>query len=203
MPSIDDSALPHNERPDLTPFLVHLTRKANGSSGLKILENILREGLIHGTTRCFVSQEQKAACFMDVPFVALKYVCSEDNRKRYEPFGIVVSKKWAYRNRDARPVLYLSADERRMLNIPEDELWRVVTLESSKNSDQWQSNWLHEREWRAPGDFQLPDEVRAVLVKTPSDAERLREKISRNRRRFKCVPKSIIPLTVICQGLVY
>jgi hypothetical protein len=41
------------------------------------------------------------------------------------------------------------------------------------------------------------------LVKTPSDAEELQAKISRHPEKFKCIPKSIIPLTVMCQALVY
>ena len=203
MPPIDDYELPHNERPDLTPFLIHLTRKTKEGSGLDNLESILREGCIRGTKRCFVSQTQEAACFMDVPFMALKYVCGQNNITRYEPYGAVISKIWAYRNRDARPVLYLSTEEVEILRIPEDQRWRVVTLESSENSQQWESNWLHEREWRAPGDFGLPDTIRAVLVKTTSEAVELQERISQNREDFRCIPKSIIPLNVMCQGLVY
>ncbi|MBX3350122.1 MAG: hypothetical protein KF747_15460 [Nitrospira sp.] len=203
MSPIYDRELPHNARPDLTPYLIHLTRKTDDCGGLEILESILREGRIYGTTRYFVGTSQKATCFMDVPFMALKYVCCEDNSNRYEPYGVVIQKFSAYRNQGARPVLYLSADERRMLDIPEDELWRVVTLELSEEGQQWESNWLHEREWRAPGDFDLPKSIHAVLVKTPSDAAELQGKISQDPSDFRCIPKSIIPLTVMCQGLVY
>lgn len=90
-----------------------------------------------------------------------------------------------------------------MLCIPDKQLWRVVTLAASMKSKQWQSNWLHEWECRTPGDFQLPDCIRAVLVNTPNDAEGLQENIARDRDHFSCIPRSIIQLTVMCQGLVY
>ena len=203
MPSIDDGKLPHYKRPDLTPFLVHLTRETDEYDGFDNLESILREGCIRGTTKYFLSHKKQAACFMDIPFMALKYVCSEDNSNRYGPYGVVISKFWAYRNRDARPVLYLSAEEVDMLRISKDQLWRVVTLEASKKRKEWKSNWLHEREWRAPGKFSLPKTIRAVLVKTTSEARRLQKRISRDPEGFQCIPKSIIPLEIMCQGLVY
>jgi hypothetical protein len=96
MATIDDDELPFNIRPDLTPYLVHLTKRRSRRSALENLENILRDGVIEGTFS-YVKGSRKAACFMDVPFVALKYVCSKGNEDRYEPYGVVISKKFAYR----------------------------------------------------------------------------------------------------------
>lgn len=84
MPSVDDSDLPFNERPDLTPCLIHLTKRTNNTSALEKLESILEEGVIEGTDH-YVLGPRLAACFMDVPFVALKYVCSKINLLKYEP----------------------------------------------------------------------------------------------------------------------
>jgi len=42
LPAFED--LPFYERPDLTPFLLHLTRAANGQSGFDNLVEILRTG---------------------------------------------------------------------------------------------------------------------------------------------------------------
>ncbi len=138
---------------------------------------------------------------MDVPFVALKYILNKENADpadpRYEPFGIFVTKKYAY-SHGCRPVLYLSNDETFRLQVPEDELWRVVRFEVG--DDGWIS-WLQEREWRCKGNFPLPSELLGVLVRAPRDAERLQTVIAKSTADFGSKPRSIIPLTVLCQGL--
>jgi hypothetical protein len=126
-------------------------------------------------------------------------MCTEANRSRYEPYGVVVSKKFAYKQ-GARPVLYLSKKERTELQIPRSELWRVVRFEVSDSG--WIS-WLHEREWRCPGSFNLPKSPSAVLVNTAIDAMELKAVIDADAEEFKSIPKSIVPLQVICQGLEY
>ena len=199
MSGIDDDELPFNIRPDLTPYLVHLTKKGNGNSALNNLIEILQTGVIKGTDS-YVRGSRKAACFMDVPFAALKYVCSRQNSNRYAPYGVVIAKTFAYR-RGTRPVLYLSDAEQHRLCITRKELWRVVKLQYSKAHSVWESNWLHEREWRCPDRFKLPDEIRAVLVRTAKEAAEVQAIISDDPESFTCLPQSIIPLNVICQGL--
>ena len=136
---------------------------------------------------------------MDILFYSLKYVITKDNKDRYGPYGIIVTKKYAYRKK-VRPVLYLSDEEKSTLNIPEKELWRVVKLEVQRKSHKKQKwvSWLHEREWRCCGDFSLPKELIGVLVKTPKDAQKLQKKM-----KNKNWTRSIIPLSVVCQGLIY
>lgn len=208
MPSSDSNALPFSQRPDLSPFLVHLTKNTAREDEYDAFDNlvsILKTGEVFGSTtkKGFIKGRSRASCFMDVPLSSLKYVLNEANTNpdhpRYEPFGIVVSKKYAYEN-GCRPVLYLSDTETKALQIPQDELWRVVRLEGV---DGFNVNWLHEREWRAKGAFPVPTKVRAVLVKNTQSAERLHKLIGRERDEFKSVPASIIPLSVLCQGLPY
>lgn len=199
MSRIDDDDLPFNIRPDLSPYLVHLTKKADGISALNNLMKILQTGVIQGTDS-FVKGRRKATCFMDVPFVALKYVCSRQNSARYAPYGVVVTKTFGYRQ-GIRPVLYLSDNEQRKICIPKRELWRVVKLQYSKGHSGWESNWLHEREWRCPDRFNLPNKIRAVLVRTAKEAAKLRAIINEDPASFVCIPQSIIPLNVICQEL--
>ena len=62
---------------------------------------------------------------------------------------------------------------------------------------------MHEREWRSKGDFKLPPKPLAVFVKNTKFAEKLRDKIKKDPKRFKIKPKSIIPLSIICEGLPY
>jgi len=193
--------LPFNARPDLTPYLLHLTKNTKQEdeySALNNLESILTTGEIWGsdTDKGFIKGPNEATCFMDVPFAALKYVLTPGNsdpvKPRYEPYGIVITKKVAHA-RGCRPVLYLSNEETKALNIPKDELWRVVRFEV--NEGDWIS-WLHEREWRCKGDFGLPEGIPAVFVKTTAEAGKLSAKIARavaNSKPWACTPLSVIP----------
>jgi hypothetical protein len=81
-PDFED--LPFFERPDLTPFLVHLTKNTKAEddySAFNNLVNILKTGEIWGsdTKKGFIKGPSPAACFMDIPFYALKYVLNEEN----------------------------------------------------------------------------------------------------------------------------
>lgn len=145
----------------------------------------------------------KAACFMDVPLSSLKYIINVQNsdpeNPRYEPFGVLVTKKFAYK-RGCRPVLYLSNNEGKTLRIPREEQWRVVRLEVS--GDKWIS-WMHEREWRCKQQFKLPNKIGSVFVRNTKYAEKLQKLISENPKRVRTKPQSIVPLNIICQGLPY
>jgi len=200
--------LPYVERPDLSPFLIHLTKntKANDEySAFDNLVNILKTGEIWASDRRkgFIKGTNGAACFMDVPFISLKYILNEENTNpghpKYQPFGIVVTKQTAYSN-GLRPVLYLSNKEIGEIGVCDKELWRVVRFEGIETKE---INWTHEREWRAKGNFKLPSEPIAALVKSLSYVEKLSSLIEVRPSEFKSKPKSIIPINVICQGLIY
>ena len=204
-PSFDE--LPFNSRPDLSPYLIHLTKNTitkDDYSGYNNLVSILKTGEIWGsnTKEGFIVGRRKAVCFMDVPFASLKYVLTPENsdpeNPRYEPYGLVVSKPKAY-HIGCRPVLYLSNEEKEKIAIPDDELWRVVRFEVK--NDRWIS-WLHEREWRCPDNFELPKKVPAILVKTPAEANRLSNEIALNPSEFRCIPATVLPLQIVCQGLL-
>ncbi len=197
---VDFGKLPFKERPDLSPYLIHLTRgteEVDNYTGLDNLRSMLEHGVIWGSNKT-VKGPRSAACFMDVPFNAVKHICTEENEGRYGPYGIVVPKRLAYKF-GARPVLYLSNQELDDLKVPTKEKWRVVRLEVSKAG--WIS-WLHEREWRCPDGFPLPITVPAVLVHTTTEAMLLQAQISdAPKDQYRCVPKSVLPLEVVCQGL--
>ena len=61
-------------------------------------------------------------------------------------------------------------------------------------------SWLHEREWRCKGNYQLPRNA-AVLVRNSTYVERLHDRIRKASKEFKIHPRAIIPLTILCQGL--
>jgi hypothetical protein len=174
--------LPFYERPDLTPYLIHLTKNTKSEdrfSAFDNLVNILRSGRILGSSKekGFIKGPNPAACFMDVPFWSLKYILNDKNcdskKPRYEPYGVMITKKYAYQH-GCRPVLYLSNQEMTDLRIPEGEKWRVVRFDGADGKS---VNWVHEREWRCKGDFHLPDDLIAVLVENIEEAERLHEKL--------------------------
>ncbi|WP_143479612.1 hypothetical protein [Aquipseudomonas alcaligenes] len=199
--------LPFIERPDLSPYLVHLTKrtKEDGFSAYDNLISILMLGEIWGsnTRKGFVKGSEKASCFMDVPVASLKYILKESNMNpenpRYEPYGVLLTKKYAY-TAGARPVLYLSNNELSALSIPENEKWRVVRFDGVGAFD---VNWLHEREWRCKGTFDLPKNPYAALVHTVKEARELIEHIQKHKKDFKSVPSSVLPIEVLCQGLPY
>jgi len=200
---LDFWELPFNVRPDLTPYIVHLTKRNDGLSAFKNLVNILETGTLNGSGRKgYVKGPNRAVCFMDIPFSALKYVINDKNSKgpkvRYEPCGIFLTKKWAYEN-GLRPVLYLSDDEIIDLRIPKNETWRVVKFE--KRNQGWIS-WVHEREWRGKGDLELPTNV-GVLVRSSHQVKRLYKLLNNPKRTFFCKPRAILPLSIVCQGLKY
>ena len=203
----DFNDLPFNERPDLSPSLIHLTKNTNREdsySAFDNLVNILQNGEIWGsdTKNGFIKGNKKATCFMDIPMQSLKYVINSENSNpdnpRYEPYGILVAKEFAYR-KGCRPVLYLSDEETKKLNIPRQELWRVVRFEVKDGK--WLS-WLHEREWRCEGSFVVPKNV-IVLVRTTYEIAKLQRLIANNPTDFKVKPRSILPLDIVCQGLRY
>jgi len=205
-PAFED--LPFYERPDLTSYLIHLTKntkKEDGYSAYDNLISILEKGKIWGSSRKsgFIKGPNKAVCFMDVPFVSLKYVLNKDNtdpsRPRYEPFGVFITKEFAYK-RGVRPVLYLSDAELRQLRIPREEYWRVVRFEPK--GEGWIS-WMHEREWRSQGNLELPKKIVGVLVKDLKTAMKLQDSLKKGQNKFCTLPKTILPLSVVCQGLKY
>lgn len=200
----DFEDLSFHDRPDLTPYLIHLTKntvKDDGFMAFDNLVNILETGEIWGSGRTgYIKESQKASCFMDIPFQSLKYILNEENSNlnnpRYEPYGIAFTKKFAYKQ-GCRPVLYLSDSEIKLLNIPKNELWRVVKLEVTSNG--WIS-WLHEREWRKKDSFHLPNNP-IVIVKTLQEVSKLQQMIINSPNDFKVKPRAILPLKIICQGL--
>lgn len=206
LPDFDE--LPFNSRPDLTPYLLHLTkntRREDEFSGYDNLVNILKKGEVWGSkpSQGFIKGKQPATCFMDIPFASLKYVLTPENsdpqKPRYEPYGVAVTKRYAYQ-KGCRPVLYLSNQDLAKLKIPEDELWRVVRFEVSNEG--WIS-WLHEREWRCKGSFQLPrTTLQAAFVRTTREAAKLTNELVDDPKSFKCIPRAVIPLMVMCQGLM-
>ncbi len=149
------------------PTLTHFTRASGTQSALDNLMRILSEGTLRGATR-MVRSARKAVCLFDVPPAELSGLLSRRNRRRYEPFGIAVDKRYAF-EKGARPVIYMPFREAEAILRPE-EIWRVVSIDFERKPP---VDWTFEREWRLLGDLPLVPELSVALVETWRDAEEI------------------------------
>lgn len=146
-------------------MLTHFTRAARTSSALDKLVAILREGVIRGSSR-MIRGKRQVVCLFDAPLVELNRLLDRRNRRRYEPFGIALDKRYAFRM-GARPVVYMPwIEAERMLAA--GELWRVVTIDMQSAPP---VDWGFEREWRLAGDLVIEPRHAVALVDTWRDAE--------------------------------
>src|SRR5690348_17874694 len=131
-------------------MLTHFTRAAHTCSALDNLAGILRDGVIRGSSR-MIREKRPVVCLFDVPLRDLRPLLDRRNRRRYEPFGIAIDKRYAF-STGARPVVYMPWGEAELLLAP-GERWRVVALELGRPAP---IDWSYEREWRIAGDLVLP-----------------------------------------------
>jgi hypothetical protein len=153
----------------MTAVLTHFTRASATASAFDNLAAILREGRIRGGTR-MVRGGQPAVCLCDAPIAELRQLLVRANRRRYEPFGLALERRYAFRM-GARPVLYMPAAEAERI-VPPDEHWRVVAFDLEREPP---VDWSFEREWRLPGDLPLPPNGAVALVENWKDAGDLYE----------------------------
>lgn len=164
--------------------LTHFTRAAKADSAIDKLATILREGTVRGSTR-MVRGGQAVVCLFDVALKDLRILLDPRNRRRYQPFGIAVEKRYAFRA-GARPVIYMPWREAERMLAPE-ERWRVVALDLERHPP---IDWSFEREWRVAGDLVLPAGRAVALVENWRDADEIYD-------RFDGQPPcaGVIPLT--------
>jgi hypothetical protein len=144
-------------RRDIGSLLVHWTRskydRDEMMSPLKlqakaadILFTILDSSQLLGSST-FIRESHKCICFTEAPIpemASLFKVFEELNDKRYEPYGVAVSKEWLF-SKGGRPVIYQSDAEYN--ELPQSMKWRHCLYEPASQID-----FTWEREWRIPGD---------------------------------------------------
>ncbi len=148
-------------------MLTHFTRASKTASALDNLIAILKCGAIRGGGR-MVGGKRKAVCMFDVPIAELGALLERRNRRRYEPFGIAIDKRYAFRM-GARPVIYLPVDEALEI-LDESERWRVVTIDLNSAPP---IDWTFEREWRLAGDLEFEPSGAAALVESWKDVDEI------------------------------
>ncbi|MGH7906020.1 MAG: rRNA maturation RNase YbeY [Candidatus Binataceae bacterium] len=158
------SMLPHFPA---TAMLTHFTRRMRENSALDNLVAILREGTVRAATR-MIRGKRPAVCLFDASLIELRELLHRRNRRRYEPFGIAVDKRYAF-SMGARPVIYLPWREAREL-LPPEELWRVGAMDMERTAP---VDWSFEREWRTAGDLALEADSLVALVESWRDADEI------------------------------
>lgn len=148
-------------------MLTHFTRSSHSAAALDNLAAILSAGTIRASIR-MIRTKQPAICFFDAPFEHLARVLDPRARRRYEPFGIAVSKRYAFKM-GARPVIYLPWKEASDI-LPQAELWRVVSMDLGRRPA---VDWTFEREWRMAGDLHFGARDTVVLVEDWRDADEI------------------------------
>lgn len=148
-------------------MLMHFTRASARASALDNLIAILQGGVIRGSRR-MVRGRGSVVCLFDMPLGELSELLQPRNRRRYQPFGIAIDKRYAFM-KGARPAIYLPWKEASVILNP-DEHWRAVNidLQSRRSVD-----WTFEREWRVPGDLRLDARSCVALVSGWRDADEL------------------------------
>lgn len=149
------------------PMLAHFTRASAKSSALDNLVGILEQRAVRGAAR-MVLGKRPAVCLFDAPLTELSTLLGARNRRRYQPFGIAVDKRYAF-SQGARPVIYMPLAEAAAILKP-DQMWRVVSIEMARNPP---VDWTFEREWRLLGDLPLEPKFSVALVESWSDAEEI------------------------------
>jgi hypothetical protein len=149
------------------PMLTHFSRATGVKSAIDNLEAILRDGMIRGASR-LIRGKRPVVCLFDATTHELGGLLVRSNRRRYEPFGLAIDKRYAFAM-GARPVLYMPWREARMI-LAEEEWWRVAAIDLERKPP---IDWSFEREWRVAGDLPLPERGAVALVESWRDADDL------------------------------
>lgn len=164
-------------RDDLSDKLVHLTRGEPNAANpreqaVARLNSVLAQRLLAGGTG-YIKGAHRCVCFSEAPIGKLSHLLAEnDHRKfKYQPYGVLVDKKWLYR-RGGRPVIYgADADYD---SLPEAMKYRHVRMEyevpHGAGAGTYDIDFTWEREWRIKTDALpiAPEEVTIVVPDRPA-----------------------------------
>ncbi len=140
-------------RADLSNDLIHWIRGASDDEAFDTMRRIVLEQRLLGGTG-HIKGEYTCVCFTEAPQGTFHKVVG-----RYRPFGIRVSKRWAYAQ-SGRPVVYQTDAE--FHQLPESHKWRHVRYEPNAEPP---IDFSWEREWRIQADelYLPPGQARIVV----------------------------------------
>jgi hypothetical protein len=148
-------------------ILTHFTRASRDGDAMDNLVAILRDRVIAGSAR-MIAGKQRVVCLFDLPLAELSRLLTRANRRRYQPFGVALDRRYAFKM-GARPVFYLPQAEARAI-LAAEEMWRVTAIDLRRTPA---VDWTFEHEWRVPGELPLPARGAVALVETWRDADEL------------------------------
>lgn len=164
-----------DQKPDYSPFLVHLTRDDVEFSAKDVLQQILDDKELRACsfTYCFFGKDLsakdeslqgkfKVVCFTETPLNQIDMLLKRVEGKSIDlqPYGLVFKKEYV-RRAGGNPVLYMSKDLARLLwplynkgakeqfSDKENSLLALV----SKCDEDFDFSW--EREWRIVGNLEF------------------------------------------------
>lgn len=163
----------HPNWEDMSPFVVHFTKKSAKSSEYDNSISILASRNLQAQNRFGMGknygESPPCVCFSEVPLHQLKRLA--DKRGSY---GIVFRKEFIVA-RDGGPILYAYQDTPHAMAMraliddavgkPDDPIWRVapfVDQPGQYGSSSYFFEW--EREWRHPGNLQFNEDDPAFLI---------------------------------------
>jgi hypothetical protein len=160
---------------------------------------IFSQRRINGSDSPFIHGETKVVCFQDAP---LSGICQNayfeqryreeksEVKQRYSACGLMFEKLYVFSKR-GRPVIYDRVDDAKSFLRP-DQWWRIVNIDFNDSEDM--VDWMHEREWRVPGD--LAFDIRKATVILP-DAETYRDFIEQCAEELPDVPLRLRGIVVM------
>jgi hypothetical protein len=115
--------------------------------------------------------KQLTICLFDTLLAEMSSLLSRLNRRRYQPCGVALEKRYAFAM-GARPVVYLPVAETRQI-LPDAELWRVVAIDLGRDPP---ADWTFERKRRVPHELRLPGHGAVALVEGWRDVDEIHDR---------------------------
>lgn len=162
------------KRPDISKFLIHLTRpKDDEEKAYQNLKSIVERRSIEKSK--YRVGGENIVCFTETPIGCIKSaggLLNYTNYTRYSCFGIVFYKSDIYL-KEGRPVLYM--EEKYYQDLPEPLKWRFEKFEPTFSSVKFDFTW--EREWRVISDYDFQNDYYEVIVPSIEWGERLKQEL--------------------------
>ncbi|KWI98468.1 hypothetical protein [Burkholderia stagnalis] len=152
-------------RYDISDCLIHLSKGKQGNStdprvdaGATLMDILTQRNLKGGAG--FIKGGHRCVCFSEAPVAALAQLLAlGPEGYKYQPYGVMVSKKWLY-EKGGRPAIY--GPDADYFKLPTDMRYRHVRFELDV-APPIDHTW--EREWRVEIDNLpiTPDDVTVVV----------------------------------------
>lgn len=157
------------KRPDLSTYLIHLTKAEDDEKAFQNLKSIIRNRTLLQSS--YQIGGRHVVCLTETPVGCIKTAGGLKNYTNftyYKCFGLMVYKKDVY-EQGGRPVLYL--EDKYLSQLPPEIQWRHQKFEPSFTDVK--HDWTWEREWRIVGGFHLSGLYYEAIVPSLSYAKRL------------------------------